>query len=171
MNLIHWKDGKLFLNFSTRTFIGYGEVPDRDTRYPALTPPEREAFGGWQWTMDALALETVLQAGDIEWVNNLVHQHARRGFTEDPAKPRHLLRVWLRDSELSPAREGGLPVGIRRKFDAMFEEAPEFYPEDEMEEDEMRRRTGVFTAVCKDETAEERLTGGGIGAENDRVRR
>jgi hypothetical protein len=26
VKLIHWKDEKLFLNFSTRTFIGYGEV-------------------------------------------------------------------------------------------------------------------------------------------------
>lgn len=139
--------------------------------------------------MDSLALETVLREGDIEWVNNLVHQHARRGYVEESPPPlptpgsgrlarRHLLRVWVRDTALSPAttgREGGqgggLPVDMHNKFEAMFAEAPTFYPLDEMEEDAWRRRTGVFTAVCKDEIAEERLAGGGIGAENDRVRR
>lgn len=75
----------MFLNFSTRTFIGYGEVrdciyfvivdqltiinqvPERDTQYPALTYEEREAFAGWQWTMHQYSLQTELEEGDIEW--------------------------------------------------------------------------------------------------------
>lgn len=97
----------------------------------------------------------------IHRVNNLHHQHARLGFIEDPSKPRHLLRVWLRDNELSPE----LPLDIKHKFDTMFSEEPKFFPVDEIEEDEKRRQTGVFTAVCKEETAEERLKSGGIGAE------
>lgn len=95
-------------------------------------------------------------------VNNLHHQHARRGFTEDPANPRHLLRVWLRDAELTPE----LPTDIKRKFDAMFSDAPDFYPVDELEEDARRRETGVFTGSCKNETAAERLASGGIRADN-----
>ncbi|KAH8649149.1 taurine catabolism dioxygenase family protein [Xylariales sp. PMI_506] len=162
VKLIHFKDGKLFLNFSTRTFIGYGELPDRDTRYPVLTFEEREAFGGWQWVADQYSLETELQVGDFEWVNNLHHQHARRGFTEDVTQPRHLLRVWLRDSELTPK----LPGDIQNKFDAMFGEIPSFYPVDEVEEDARRRATGVFTGSCKVELAAERLAKGGIGAEH-----
>ncbi|KAH8203492.1 hypothetical protein TruAng_002363 [Truncatella angustata] len=153
VNLIHQDNGKLFLNFSTRTFIGYGEIPDRDTRYPSLTFEEREAFGGWQWVADQHRLETELQPGDIEWVNNLHLQHARRGFTEDISRPRHLLRVWLRNSELSPRN---LPLDIRRKFDAMFSQPPTFYPVDEMDEDERRRATGIFTGSCKTEDAGER---------------
>ncbi|ETS86534.1 hypothetical protein PFICI_00362 [Pestalotiopsis fici W106-1] len=154
VNLIHHNGGKLFLNFSTRTFTGYGEIPDRDFRYPALTFEEREAFGGWQWVADQYSLETELQPGDIEWVNNLYLQHARRGFTEDVSQPRHLLRVWLRNSELSPTN---LPLDIRRKFDAMFGQHPKFYPLDEIEEDAKRRATGVFTGSCKTEDAKERL--------------
>lgn len=87
-------------------------------------------------------------------VNNLYLQHARRGFTEDISKPRHLLRVWLRNSELSPPN---LPLDIRRKFDGMFGQRPTFYPLDEIEEDAKRRATGIFTGSCKTEDAEERL--------------
>ncbi|CAI6088059.1 unnamed protein product [Clonostachys chloroleuca] len=141
VRLIHNQDNKVFLNFSTRTFIGYGELPDRDRDYPPLTFEEREAFGGWQWVAEQYSLKTQLEVGDIEWVNNLHHQHARRGFTEDISNPRHLLRVWLADSEHSPR----LPADIKNKFDAMFESDPDFYPLDEIEEDQKRRETGVFT--------------------------
>jgi hypothetical protein len=99
-------------------------------------------------------------------VNNLHHQHARRGFTEDLSNPRHLLRVWLQDTEHTPK---GLPSDIRNKFDAMFAEEPDFYPLDEVEEDSWRRNTGVFTGSCKTETAVERLTNGGIGADNVKI--
>jgi hypothetical protein len=98
-------------------------------------------------------------------VNNLHHQHARRGFTEDLSQPRHLLRVWLRDSDLHPE----LPDDINNKFVAMFSEAPDFYPVDEVEEDARRRATGVFTGSCKPEDATERLIGGGIGANNEKI--
>ncbi|KAF7538363.1 hypothetical protein G7054_g2984 [Neopestalotiopsis clavispora] len=132
-------------------------LPDRDSRYPALTLEEREAFGGWQWVADQYSLETEFEVGDIEWVNNLHLQHARRGFTEDVAQPRHLLRVWLRNAELSPPH---LPLDMKRKFDAMFGQAPTFYPRDEIEEDERRRATGIFTGSCKTEDAKDRLAQG-----------
>ncbi|KAF4903838.1 Taurine hydroxylase-like protein SAT17 [Colletotrichum viniferum] len=141
VQLIHNKDGRLFLNFSTRTFIGYGEMPDRDADYPPLSFEERKAFAGWQWVADEYSLKTDLQVGDIEWVNNLHLQHARRGFTQDITNPRHLIRIWLSDSGNSPE----LPEDIKRKFDAMFAEDPNFFPLDEIEEDLRRRQSGIFT--------------------------
>ncbi|KAK1854845.1 taurine catabolism dioxygenase family protein [Colletotrichum chrysophilum] len=165
VHLIHNKDGRLFLNFSTRTFIGYGEMPDRDADYPPLSFEEREAFAGWQWVADEYSLKTDLEVGDIEWVNNLHLQHARRGFTEDITNPRHLVRIWLSDSENSPE----LPEDIKRKFDAMVAEDPNFFPLDEIEEDLRRRQSGIFTGSCKQETADERLQSGGIQALNSRV--
>ncbi|KAI8305329.1 hypothetical protein K4K61_005391 [Colletotrichum sp. SAR11_59] len=165
VHLIHNKDGRLFLNFSTRTFIGYGEMPDRDADYPPLSFEEQEAFAGWQWVADEYSLKTDLEVGDIEWVNNLHLQHARRGFTEDITNPRHLIRIWLSDSEHSPE----LPEDIERKFNAMFAEDPNFFPLDEIEEDLRRRQSGIFTGSCKQETAGERLQSGGIEALNSRV--
>ncbi|EXJ79036.1 hypothetical protein A1O3_08537 [Capronia epimyces CBS 606.96] len=156
VRLIHWLNEKLYINFATRTFIGYAEAPERDHKFPPLTFEEREAFGGWQWISEQFSLESSLQVGDIEWVNNLHHQHARRGYIDDENEPRHLLRIWSRDSEFSPE----LPLDIKNKFDAMFKEAPTFYPLDEIEEDIRRKETGVFTASCKEETAAERVRTG-----------
>lgn len=102
------------------------------------------------------SLITMLQIGDIEWVNNLHHQHARRGYVETLDDPRHLLRVWLRDSEFASE----LLEDIKNRLTAMHKDHPDFYPLDEIEEDERRRITGIFTAACKDETAEERLRNG-----------
>jgi hypothetical protein len=44
----------------------------------------------------------------------------------------------------------------------MHAQPPDFYPLDELEEDERRRQTGVFTAACKDGTAQERLKNGEV---------
>ncbi|PYH97888.1 taurine catabolism dioxygenase family protein [Aspergillus ellipticus CBS 707.79] len=153
VRLIHWFQEKLLLNLSTRPFIGYAEVPDRDPNFPELTWEEREAFAGFNWVADQFSLTIKLQNGDIEWVNNLVLQHARAGYIDNPEEPRHLLRVWLRDSELSPA----LPDDIKNKFDAIFEEPADFIPLDEWEEDRRREQTAIFTASCESGTAEERL--------------
>lgn len=135
-----------------------GQVPDRDPEYPPLTFEEREAFGGFQWVAEQYSLTTMLQIGDIEWVNNLHHQHARRGYTKTLDAPRYLLRVWLRDSELTSE----LPEDIKNRLEAMHRDPPDFCPLDEMEEDERRRATEIFTAACKDETAEERLRNGEV---------
>ncbi|TVY68927.1 hypothetical protein LSUE1_G004833 [Lachnellula suecica] len=145
----------------THSLVLESTVPDRDPDYPPLTLEEREAFGGFQWIAEQYSLSTALEVGDIEWVNNLHHQHARRGYTESLSSPRHLLRVWLRDSEFS----GDLPADMKNKFDAINALPPDFYPLDELEEDAKRRETGVFTAACKDETAQERLAKGeSVGA-------
>jgi hypothetical protein len=89
-------------------------------------------------------------------VNNLHLQHARRGYIDNQTTPRHLLRIWSRDSEYAPE----LPLDIKNKFDPMFKDVPDFYPLDEIEEDVRRVETGIFTASCKDETAAERLETG-----------
>lgn len=44
----------------------------------------------------------------------------------------------------------------------MFSTPPDFYPIDEIEEDERRRQTGIFTASCKEDTAAERLAKGQV---------
>lgn len=65
------------------------------------------------------------EEGEEEGTNNLHHQHARRGFTEDLCNPRHLLRVWLQDTENTPKE---LPLDLQTKFDAMFVDEPDFLP-------------------------------------------
>lgn len=112
-------------------------------------------------------MKKVAATSNMTRVNNLYLQHARHGFKEDPASPRHLLRVWLRDTKLSPE----LPLDIKNKFETMFANEPDFFPADELEEDLRRRQTGVFTASCDAKTTQERLDFGGIEADNNSVHR
>ncbi|HEX5322054.1 MAG TPA: TauD/TfdA family dioxygenase, partial [Stellaceae bacterium] len=38
-----------------------------------------------------------LEPGQIQFVHNRAIGHARTEFEDDPANPRHLVRLWLRD--------------------------------------------------------------------------
>jgi hypothetical protein len=42
----------------------------------------------------------------------------------------------------------------------MFDIPPEHYPLDEVAEDDLRKESGIFTASCKADDAEERLKAG-----------
>jgi hypothetical protein len=46
----------------------------------------------------------------------------------------------------------------------MFSEDPVHYPLDEIEEDALRVKTGVYTGSCKNEMAQDRLEAGGVRA-------
>jgi hypothetical protein len=39
-----------------------------------------------------------MEAGDMQFVNNLETCHRRTAFVDDPARKRHLVRLWLRDT-------------------------------------------------------------------------
>ena len=51
----------------------------------------------------------------------------------------------------------------------MHSSPPDFYPLDELEENERRRNTGIFTAACKEETAQERLKGEAVGGKGSKL--
>ena len=77
---------------------------------PRLTPRQVEALD----TFDALIADPrfcfsmALQRGDIQLLNNHVTLHSRTAFVDhdDPAKRRHLLRLWLALPEGQPLPEG-----------------------------------------------------------------
>ena len=64
-------------------------------------------------------LSMALAPGDMQFVHNHTLLHDREGFVDDPARPRHLLRLWLSipgDRELPPVfatRYGSITVGDR----------------------------------------------------------
>lgn len=64
-------------------------------------------------------LSMALAPGDMQFVYNHELLHDREGFVDDPARPRHLLRLWLSipgDRELPPVfatRYGSTTVGDR----------------------------------------------------------
>lgn len=72
------------------------------TDIPELTPQQLEALDVLSTlaTKHRLCLET--QPGDMVFISNWTHLHARDSF-EDPSEGprRHLVRLWLRNSKLS----------------------------------------------------------------------
>jgi hypothetical protein len=88
---------------------------------PKFTPEQKEASELYRKTIEENALDIVFQRGDIQFLNNFVMLHTRRGFEDwpDPARKRHLLRLWLRDPNGRPIpkeqREGRFGSGVNVK--------------------------------------------------------
>ena len=68
---------------------------------PKLTSAQMEANALYLKLAQELSLDMELQAGDITYVNCHVTLHARTDFEDWPApeRKRHLLRLWLNDTE------------------------------------------------------------------------
>jgi hypothetical protein len=73
---------------------------------PRLTPAHLEAIRVFNdlAASDELRMDAVLEPGDIQLLNNYTMQHSRSGFVdhEDPARRRHLLRLWVAPSDGRP---------------------------------------------------------------------
>ncbi len=68
-------------------------------RHPgaALDPLARAALDAWEAFAERpeVSLEMQLRPGDLQLVSNHSVVHARSAYADDPAAPRHLLRLWL----------------------------------------------------------------------------
>lgn len=139
--LIFYEDEEFITNFSTRNFIGFGDIA-RDESYPLISSEESDAVGGFNAVAYEYTLETDLQKGDIEYVNNLINQHCRKGYVEDNDHRRHLARLWLRNSNYTFLLK--LPQQIKEKRDQFFPvEYEQEIPLNELEEDEIKVKNGA----------------------------
>lgn len=74
---------------------------------PPFTAAQKEAFALFRQLADELSLDIPFQRGDLQILNNHVMLHSRRPYDDwpDQAQKRHLLRLWLRESEGRPVPE------------------------------------------------------------------
>src|SRR5437016_830762 len=100
---------------------GVGAVIDKAQGLPGVpkfTPAQKEAVEVYRQTVDDCALDIDFQRGDIQFLNNFVMLHTRREYEDwpEPARKRHLLRLWLRDPQGRPIpqeqREGRAGRGV-----------------------------------------------------------
>ena len=81
-----------------RTFMHLGYFRSA-ARHPDVVVDDRlaEALDRWEAiaTRPGMELEMTFRRGDVQLCSNHTVAHARRGYTDDPAAPRHLLRLWL----------------------------------------------------------------------------
>ena len=68
-------------------------------RHPGVTidPAAREMLAAWEDHAERpeVHLDMQLASGDLQLVSNYTVVHARTAYVDDPASPRHLLRLWL----------------------------------------------------------------------------
>lgn len=91
---------RIVLQYARRYFTGFLAQP-RSEGIPPITEAQAEALDALHFTAETHNAALDFQKGDIQYINNLSVVHSRNGFTDEPGKERHLLRLWLRDSEFA----------------------------------------------------------------------
>jgi hypothetical protein len=81
---------------------GAGAVIDKAQQLPGVpkfTNAQKEAIEVYRATVEECALDIDFRPGDIQFLNNFVMLHTRREYEDwaEPARKRHLLRLWLSD--------------------------------------------------------------------------
>src|ERR1700688_43637 len=101
---------------------GASAVVDKAQKLPGVpkfTDAQREAVALYRATVAECALDIAFEAGDIQFLNNFVMLHTRREYEDwpEPARKRHLLRLWLSDAASRPIpqaqRQGRAGRGVQ----------------------------------------------------------
>jgi hypothetical protein len=84
---------------------------------PPLTPAQAELLALYEQVANepGIALEMDFRPGDMQWLKNSVTLHKRTEYVDDPARPRHLLRLWLAARDFEDGDEllrGGIPTSV-----------------------------------------------------------
>jgi hypothetical protein len=71
---------------------------------PPMSALQKEALEVYRKTIAECAADIPFLPGDVQFLNNYVTMHTRRAYEDwpDPARKRHLLRLWLSDPESQP---------------------------------------------------------------------
>ena len=106
------RDGRIAARITNRSFM---ESVSRYGAELALNDAQREALDVFQEiaNREELRLKMDFQPGDMQFINNHTVLHARQAYEDydDPARKRHLLRVWI-----------ALPDGKRRPLAPVLDE-------------------------------------------------
>jgi Taurine catabolism dioxygenase TauD, TfdA family len=103
---------------------GAGAAIDKAQKLPGVppyTPAQREAVEFYRTTVSDCAADIAFEPGDIQFLNNFVTLHTRREYEDWPEdnRKRHLLRLWLSDTNGRPIprdqREGRSGRGVQLK--------------------------------------------------------
>ncbi|KAF8816216.1 taurine catabolism dioxygenase TauD [Phlegmacium glaucopus] len=136
--LLHYVDSRIIIQYARRYFTGYMGLP-RSKNIPPITEAQAEALDALHFLGQKYSLGLNFQKGDIQYINNLSIFHARDGFRDDELHKysftsllviarllifhsRHLLRLWLRNEELSWKLPKSLQPLWKRNFDVKSED-------------------------------------------------
>jgi hypothetical protein len=99
--------------FSARGVSSYIFKAQKITGVPSFTSAQQEAIALFRKTVAECAVDLAFEPGDIQLLHNHVVLHSRSAYQDwsEPARKRHLLRLWLRDPHGRP-----LPPEVRENF-------------------------------------------------------
>ncbi|KAF9013811.1 Clavaminate synthase-like protein [Hymenopellis radicata] len=121
MRPVLWNvDGNIIIQYTRRQFTGYS-AQVRSPNIPPLTEAQAEALDTLQFTAEKFAYNMTLQKGDIQYISSLGLLHAREGFRDEEDHTRHLIRLWLRNTELA----WKMPDILKPYWDRMYSLGPD----------------------------------------------
>ena len=85
----------------------------------SLTDLQMEALDAVEASARRVQLPLQAELGDITFVNNFTTLHAREGFRDRPWATRHLVRMWLKNSQLAYV----LPPQLAELNERLFDES------------------------------------------------
>ncbi|EFX00167.1 taurine catabolism dioxygenase family protein [Grosmannia clavigera kw1407] len=134
-SLLEFHDGKLLMNFDPSRLGTHPAMKPRRSRpvaIPSLTEAQQEALRVVAAVAERNSLQLGTKAGDILFINNWALLHARSAYTDSGEEAegqgtvnqrRHLLRLWIRNSQLG----WKIPENLRAPWEAAFSYADEGY--------------------------------------------
>ncbi|CAN8101592.1 unnamed protein product [Discula destructiva] len=114
--VLYHHDNKIIVNFSRRCLVGRGSIEPRTPGIPGLTEAQAEALDALHAISRRHELTQTLQKGDIRLVNNMGIMHRRATYEDSETNQRHLLRMWLHNSEEC----WKLPADLQLAWDRVF---------------------------------------------------
>lgn len=112
--LLHYHDGRVFLQSFRRPFTGFGDVT-RSLDLPPVSPEQKFALNELHFTALKECLVLDFQDGDLLVFNNLAMLHARDSYeTSTEEEQRYLLKLILRH----PAWE--VPPAMADQWEALY---------------------------------------------------
>ncbi|KAI1377044.1 Clavaminate synthase-like protein [Hypoxylon crocopeplum] len=88
----------------------------RNGSIPRLTPEQQDALAALQRAARKHQVRLETQPGDLVFINNLGLLHARESYRDGASSSRHLVRLWLRNSDLG----WPIPPSMKMPWDAAF---------------------------------------------------
>lgn len=117
--ILFFEDGKPIVQLVKAPLLGSPKI-HRSPDAPQLTEEQIDALNVVEKIAKETCTELDREDGDIQFINNLSIMHARSAYTPKSfgkTQNRHLLRMFLRDSELAWKK----PVDFMERFDRAFE--------------------------------------------------
>jgi hypothetical protein len=101
---------RIVIQYARRYFTGFLAQP-RSKIIPPITEAQAKALDALHFTAEKHSASLDFQKGDVQYINNL-----SVFFTDEPGKERHLLRLWLRDTEYA----WETPKPLHGRWDAVY---------------------------------------------------